>query len=47
MEQKVELMYRPPGREAHINIVEALNELFERIEVIESKLSKIELNNES
>lgn len=47
MDQNVELMYRPPGRDTHINIVDALNELFERIDKIESILSDMELNNES
>jgi len=36
------LMYRPPGREKHINITEALDELFNRLESIESKLKSLE-----
>ena len=40
--EKVELMYRPPGRESHINITEALDEIFHRLNSIETTLSKLE-----
>ena len=38
------LMYRPPGRENHLNIAEALDEIFNKLDLIESKLQNMELN---
>jgi hypothetical protein len=38
----VELMYRPPGRSEHINITEALDEIFHRLDSIENTLTKLE-----
>ena len=34
--EKIELMYRPPGRESHINITEALDEIFHRLDSMSS-----------
>ena len=38
-------MYRPPGRDEYINIVEAFDELYNKLECIEAKLNNMELNN--
>ena len=37
-------MYRPPGRDEYINIVEAFDELYTKLESIEAKLNNMELN---
>ena len=37
-------MYRPPGRETHLNIAEALDEIYKKLDLIESKLKNMELN---
>ena len=37
-------MYRPPGRNEYINIVEAFDELYNKLESIEAKLNNMELN---
>lgn len=38
-------MYRPPGRDEHINIVEALNEIYTKLDLIEAKLNNMEKQN--
>jgi len=35
-------MYRPPDRDEYLNIAEALDEIFNRLEAIESKLNSEE-----
>ena len=40
-------MYRPPNRDEYINIVDAFNELYTKIEDLEAKLNKMENPNES
>ena len=40
-------MYRPPGVDKYIQIAEALDELFNRLDAIESKLKSFEVENES
>ena len=40
LEEKIELMYRPPGRE-HVNITEALDELFGRVDKLEEVLLQL------
>ena len=42
MEGPVELMYRPPGRKEHVNITEALDEIFNRLDKIEEALVSID-----
>ena len=46
MDKPPKLMYRPPRRNEYLNIAEALDELFNRLDAIESKLNR-EVNNES
>ena len=38
-------MYRPPGRESHINITDAFDEIFNRLDLIEARLNNMELEN--
>ena len=40
-----ELMYRAPGREDHQNIVEIFDEIMNRLENIEQKLTNIQNSN--
>jgi len=47
LEKPPKLMYRPPNRDEYINIVDAFNELYNKIEEIEAKLIKMEKSNES
>ena len=35
-------MYRPPGRDEYINITEAFDELYNKLECIEAKLNNME-----
>ena len=43
-ETPFELMYRPPGRENHQNITEILDEIMNRLEIIEQHIVKLEEN---
>jgi hypothetical protein len=36
------LMYRPPDRDEYLNIADALDEIFNRLESIEAKLKSLE-----
>jgi len=36
------LFYRPPDRDEYLNIAEALDEIFERLDSIEDKLNNME-----
>ena len=47
LDNDVKLMYRPPGRDEYINIVEAFDELYHKLEDIEAKLNNMESNHES
>ena len=47
LEKQPKLMYRPPNRDEYINIVDAFNELYTKIEDLEAKLNKMENPNES
>ena len=40
------LMYRPPGRDEYINIAEALDELYTKMESIEAKLNLLKEKHE-
>ena len=44
LDQNIKLMYRPPGRPIHINIVEALDEIYNKLDLIEAKLDNMEKN---
>jgi len=44
-EDPPELMYRAPGRENHQNIVEIFDEIMNRLENIEQKLTNIQNSN--
>ena len=47
MDKPPKLMYRPPRRDKYLNIADALDELFNRLDAIESKLKSFEVENES
>ena len=42
LENPPKLMYRPPNRDKYVQIAEALDELFNRLEAIETKLESME-----
>ena len=42
LEKPPKLMYRPPGRDEYINITEAFDELYNKLECIEAKLNNME-----
>ena len=42
LEKPPKLMYRPPNRDEYINIVEAFDELYNKLESIEAKLNNME-----
>lgn len=47
LDPNVKLMYKPPNRDEYINIVEAFDELYQKLEDIEAKLNTMENNHES
>ncbi len=38
MDKPPKLMYRPPGRDEYLNIADALDELFNRLDKLEERL---------
>ena len=42
LEKQPKLFYRPPERDEYLNIAEALDEIFERLDSIEDKLNNME-----
>ena len=42
LDKQPKLFYRPPGRDEYLNIAEALDEIFERLDSIEAKLKSME-----
>lgn len=47
LDPNVKLMYKPPNRDEYINIVEAFDELYQKLEDIEAKLNNMDTNHES
>jgi len=47
MDKPPKLMYRPPNRDEYINITQAFDELYQKLEDIEAKLNNMEINHES
>ena len=45
LEQTPKLMYRPAGRDSYINITDAFDEIFNRLDLIEARLNNMELQN--
>ena len=41
-EKQPKLFYRPPERDEYLNIAEALDEIFDRLDSIEAKLKSME-----
>ena len=42
LDKQTKLFYRPPDRDEYLNIAEALDEIFERLDSIEAKLKSME-----
>ena len=42
LSQPPKLFYRPPDRDEYLNIAEALDEIFDRLDSIEAKLKSME-----
>ena len=42
LDKQPKLFYRPPDRDEYLNIAEALDEIFDRLDSIEAKLKSME-----
>jgi len=42
LDKPPKLMYRPPNRDKYLQVAEALDEIFNRLEAIEKKLNTME-----